>query len=152
MLARSLMGRSREVLVAASAPSTVRDDHTLIRLGEIVNQFATLYVVNTGTNRNFQDDVVACLSGAVGTFAVTPALRVVFRIETKMNQGVVRLARLHDHVPTAPPVAATGAATRDELLPAEGNATVAAVAGLDTDFRFIDEHLKSVPCSGFPVP
>jgi hypothetical protein len=57
-----------------------------------------------------------------------------------VNQRVVRLARFHDDVAATATVAAAGAATRDELLPAEGNAPVAAVAGLDADFRFINEH------------
>ena len=37
-------------------------------------------------------------------------------------------------------VAAVGAAARDELLAAEAQAAVAAVAGSDVDVDFVDEH------------
>ena len=41
-------------------------------------------------------------------------------------------------------VAAVGAAARDELLAAEAEAAVAAVAGGDVDVDFVDEHQASV--------
>jgi hypothetical protein len=66
----------------------------------------------------------------------------VLGIEAEVDERVVRLARLHDHVAAAATVTAAGSATRDELLPAESNAAVAAVAGLDTDFRFINKHSR----------
>src|SRR3954467_11976749 len=117
-------------------------DHALVGLREIVDQLATLNVVHGGAHGNFEDDVVAGLAAAVGALTVTSALRVVFGIKAKMDGRVVRLARLHDDVAAAAAVAAAGAAARDELLPAEGNATVAAVARLYADFRFINEHSK----------
>ena len=72
------------------------------------------------------------------------ALRLVFGIEAEVHQRVVALAGLHDDVAALAAVAARGAAARDELLPAEGHAAVAAVAGFDPDFGFVDEHQKSV--------
>src|SRR5437868_4831026 len=140
MFARSLMGRRREVLVAASAASAVGNDHAFVGLRKIVHQFAALEVVDHGAHWNFEHDVVARLAAAVGAFAVTSALRVVFWIEAEVDEGIVRLARLHDDVAALATIATAGSAARDELLPAEGNATVAAVAGLDADFRFIDKH------------
>jgi hypothetical protein len=63
-----------------------------------------------------------------------------FRVEAKLEQGIGVLATDHDDVAAASAVAAARAAPRDELLPAEGEATVAAVAGLYEDSDFIDEH------------
>ena len=57
-----------------------------------------------------------------------------------MHQGIVALARLHDDVAALAAVAAGRAATRHELLPAESEAAVAAVAGFDANFSFINEH------------
>ena len=58
------------------------------------------------------------------------ALRFVFRIEAEVHQGIVAFAGFHDDVAALAAVAARRAAARDELLPAEGHAAVAAVAGL----------------------
>src|SRR4051812_8078254 len=151
MLARGLVRRSREVLVAASTASPVCHDHALVGLREIVDQLAALNVVDDCAYWSLHDDVRAGLAGAVGAFAVASALRVVFGIEAEVNQRVMRLTRFHDHIAAATTVAARGAAARDELLPAEGNAPVAAVAGLDADFRFVDEHLKLASSCQFPV-
>src|SRR2546421_10807726 len=101
MLARGLMGGSREVLVAASATPTMRHVHALVGLRKIVDQLAALHVVDDCAYWDLQDDVIAGLAGAVGTFAVASALRVVLRIEAEVDQRIVRLARLHDHVATA---------------------------------------------------
>src|SRR5437588_1134544 len=98
MLARSLMGGGREVLVAASAAPAVGNDHALVGLRKIVHQFAALQVVDHGAHWNFEHDVVARLAAAVGAFAVTSALRVVFWIEAEVDESVVRLAGFHDDV------------------------------------------------------
>src|SRR4051812_11953404 len=105
-----------------------------------MDQLATLKVIDDGANGNLQNDVVASLPGAVRAFAVAAALRIVLGIEAEVDQRVVRLARFHDDVAAAPAIAAARSTARNELLPAEGNAAVAAVAGLDADFRFINEH------------
>ena len=94
----------------------------------------------TGTLRT---DVLAIASGLVGTFAVTSALGVVFGIEAEVDERVVALAGFHEDVAALAAVAAGGSAARDKLLAAEGHAAIAAVAGLDSNFRFIDEHRKS---------
>ena len=81
----------------------------------------------TGT---FRIDVFAVASGAVGAFAVASALGFVFGIETKVDERVVALAGFHDDVAAFAAVAAGRSAARNEFLPAKGQATVAAVAGL----------------------
>src|SRR4051812_19833537 len=142
VLARGLVRRGGKVLIAASAAPAMGDDHTLIGLGEIVDQLAALEVIDHGSDGNFEHDVVPGLATAVGTFAVTSALRVVLRVETEVDERVVGLARFHDDVAATATVAAAGTATRDKLLPAEGNAPVAAVPGFYANFRFINEHSK----------
>src|SRR5207244_11674877 len=103
-------------------------------------------------DRNFQHHVIPGLAATVGAFSVASALRVVLGIEAEVDQRVVCLARLHDDVAPAATVAARGAAARDELLHAECNAAIAAVAGLYADFRFIDEHRESVSSSPSQLP
>jgi hypothetical protein len=48
----------------------------------------------------------------------------------------------HEDVAAAAAVAAGGTAAGDELFAAEGHAAVAAVAGFDANFGFIDEHSR----------
>ena len=68
------------------------------------------------------------------------ALRLVLGVVAEMDERVVAFARLHDHVASAAAVAAGGPAAGNELLPPEGHAAVAAVAGLHPDFCLIDKH------------
>jgi hypothetical protein len=83
---------------------------------------------------------MAVEAGAVGAHAVLSALRLVLGIVAEMDERVVALAGLHDDVAAAAAVAARGSAAGHKLLPPEGHAAVAAVAGLYANFCFIDEH------------
>jgi hypothetical protein len=82
---------------------------------------------------------------------VTSALRLVFRIETKMHQRVVALAGFHDDIAALTTIAAGRAAARDELLPSKSKAAVAAVAGFDSDYGLVDEHSSQPSAIGKTV-
>ena len=142
MLARRLMDRGCEARVAASAATAASNDDTLVGMREVVHQFAGDFVVDDGADRNLQDDALALAAGLVGAFAVTAALGLVFGIEAEVHQRVVALAGFHDDVAAVPAVAARGPAARHEFLATEGHAAVAAVAGLDSNFGFVNEHGK----------
>jgi hypothetical protein len=58
-----------------------------------------------------------------------------------MDQGVVALARLHDHIATFASVSAGRPTPWNKFFAAEGEAAVAAVAGLHTNYRLIYEHV-----------
>jgi hypothetical protein len=79
-------------------------------------------------------------AGAVGAHAVLAALRLVLRVIAEMDQRVVALRDFHDDVAATAAVAARRAAAGHKLLAPEGHAAIAAVAGLDANFCFIDEH------------
>jgi hypothetical protein len=74
---------------------------------------------------------------------VLAALAFVFGIEAELEQGIGMLAAHHHDVAAASAIASTGSAARDELLPAEGKATITAVAGLYENSYFIDKHLMT---------
>ena len=112
----------------------------LVGLLEIVDQLAGFGVVERGADGHLQRDGAAVLAGAVRSHAVLAALRFVLGVEAEMNQRVVALAGFHQDVAAASAVAARRAAARHELLAAEGHAAVAAVAGFDANFDFVDEH------------
>ncbi len=87
-----------------------------------------------------QHDVAAGTAVAVRALAVLPALGVVRPLVPQVVEGVERRVGDRPDGAAVPPVAAGGPAPRDELLPAEGDAAVAAVAPLDVDFSGVDEH------------
>ena len=68
------------------------------------------------------------------------ALGFVLGVEAEVDEGVVAEGGGHEDVAAVAAVAARGAAAGDELFAAEGHAAVAAVAGLDPDSCFINEH------------
>src|SRR5215471_4244417 len=80
---------------------------------------------------------------SLAAHAVLAAFGLVLGIEAELQEGVGVLAAHHDHVASAAAIAAAGTAARDELLPAEGKATVPAVAGLYENSYFINEHRKA---------
>jgi hypothetical protein len=57
----------------------------------------------------------------------------------EIDQGVEVLVGLQPDVAAVAAVAAVGTAQRNELLAAEGDAAIAAVAGGHGDFSFVDE-------------
>ena len=140
VLARRAVHRRGKSRVAAPAASTLRDDDAFVRSREIMHFLAGVVVVQNRSDGNFQQNVFAFAPGLVGTFAVASTLSLVLWIEAEMHQRVMALAGFHNDVATVTAVAAGGPATRDKFLPPKGNATVAAVAGFDANFRFIDEH------------
>jgi hypothetical protein len=108
-----------------------------------MDEFAGFLVVKGSADGDLEDDGVAVEAGAVGAHAVLAALALVFGVVAEVDEGVVALRAFHDNVAAAAAVAARGTAAGDELLAAEGHAAVAAVAGFDANFCFIDEHGKS---------
>ena len=105
-----------------------------------MHELARVGVINNGADGHFENDVYAFASSFIRSFAMSPALCLVFRIETEMHQRVVALAGFHDDVAAFAAITARGAPARNELLPAKGQAAVAAVASFDSDYGLVDEH------------
>jgi hypothetical protein len=57
-----------------------------------------------------------------------------------MDERIVALTRLHDDVATSAAIAAGRSAARHKLLSPERHAAIAAVARLDSNCGFINEH------------
>jgi hypothetical protein len=148
MFARRLMGRSLEPGIASSAATAAGDYDPVIGRREVMHDLAGIGVVNYRPDWNLQENVYTFAPGFVRPFAVTSTLGFVFRVEAKMDQGVMALARFHDDVATLAAVATGWAPAGNKLLPAEGEAAVATVAGLYADCGFIDEHGKKRQSSG----
>src|SRR6266404_5047578 len=128
MLARGLMGGGLEAGVASSAAAAAGDHDPVIGTREVMHDVAGVGRVNNRPDWNLQENVYTFATGLVRSFAVTAALGFVFRIETKMDQGVVALAGFHDDVATLAAISAGWPSARDKFLPAEGEAAIATVA------------------------
>ena len=85
VFARGLMGAGGEVLVAASATTAFGDDDGLVGVGEVVDEFAGLVVVEEGADGDFKGGVFAGGTGAVGAEAVAAALGFVLGIEAEVD-------------------------------------------------------------------
>jgi hypothetical protein len=144
VLPRSLMHRGGKARIPAPPTASARNDEALIGLRKLKSLLTSLIVVHDRTDRNLKNDVPALAPCSVRTFAMPATFCSVLRIETKMHEGVVALARFHHDVAALAAITAGRPATRHKLLPAEGHAAVAAVAGFDSNFGFINEHGKAV--------
>jgi len=71
---------------------------------------------------------------------VLAALRFVLGVIAEVDQSIVALRGNHDNVAAAAAIASGRTAAGHELLAPKGHAAVAAVAGLDANFCFINEH------------
>src|SRR5204863_24353 len=93
-----------------------------------------------GSDRSLQLDRLSIVTGPIAALAMPAALGLVLGVEAEVQQRVLMRASDQVYIAAAPPVAAAGPAARDILLPAKGQASVAAVAGLYIDFYFVNEQ------------
>src|SRR5574343_1928050 len=101
--------------VAEAALAALGDQHFLVMLGKVGDDFAGVEVGNDGADRHAQDDVVAAGTVLVGTAAVLTALADELAGVAVIDQRVD--VAIGDGVDAAAPaaVAAVGAAHRDVL-------------------------------------
>jgi hypothetical protein len=71
---------------------------------------------------------------------VLAPLRLIFGVKSEMDQGIVALARFHDHIAAMAAVAARRTPAWNVGLAAKGNASIPAVTSLNPNCCLIDEH------------
>ena len=96
-------------------------------------------------DRNPNLEVVAGATRTKRAFTLPAALGGKLWCETEMNESVA--VGIGDEIDGAALAAVTaiGAAARHELLAPEAECPAAAVAGLDVDVDFVDEHVVRAP-------
>ena len=102
--------------------------------------FPGFVVKDGGSDRNLDRDAFAVVPGLIAAFSMPTALRSVFGVKPEMQERVAMNGRHHGDIAAAPAIAAARAAARDVLLPAEGQAAVAAIAGLYRNSRLVYKH------------
>src|SRR5258708_2754078 len=131
VFARRLVPRLGEMLIAASAASTVRDENALTGCGEIGQRFAGFAVIDHGSDGDLQNHVVAGVASAIGAFAVTATVGFEFPIVAVTEKRVVVGIGFEINAAATATVAAAGSAAGNVFFAAKRDAAVAAVAGFD---------------------
>jgi len=128
------------VRVSVASTSAGRDQDAFPGLGEVVKELAGFKIVNNSSQRNGDFEVLAVLSMSIATLAVLAAARAKDVVITKLQKRVVLIARYHVDAAAVSSVTAARTASRDELFPPKGDASVPTVAGMHGYFCFVDEH------------
>ena len=132
--------------VAESAFAAFREQRALAVRGKVRDLRAVLGFLHQGADRNAQQHVVGAAAVLVRAAALLAVLGAVDAREAIVDQRVDVAVGNRPDAAAAPAVAARGPATRHEFLAPERGAAVPALAGVDFDFRFVDEFHRC----GFP--
>ena len=138
-VARRAIGRGLEVRVAEAAIAATRQHHAVADIDEIGDQGRVVLLKHLGAGRHLEHDGAAVGAGAVLAHAVMAALGLEVLLVAIVEQGIEPRHRLDHDIAAAPAVAAVGTAELDELLAAERDAAVPAVAGANVDLGLIEE-------------
>ncbi len=79
------MGAGGKMLVAPTATAPFSYDDGLVGVGEVMDEFAGLVVVEQGADRDLKGGVLAGLAGAVGAEAMAAALGLVLGVEAEVD-------------------------------------------------------------------
>ena len=126
--------------VAVAAAPALSDETAFVRLSEIVEQFAGFIVIDNCSDGDLDFKILSIPAVSIAPFSVTTPFSAERVIVPKLQKGVFVDVRYEIDVAAATAISAAGPAARNKFLPAEGNATMAAVACFNCDFGFVDEH------------
>src|SRR5690606_17411043 len=137
-LARRAVDRALEVHVAQAALAAAGHQQAVAVAGQVADDLVGLDIGDHGADRHDDDQLVAALAVHLPAHAVLAALRLEAALVTEVDQGVEVLVGLQPDTAAAAAVTTVRAAQRDELLAAETDAAIAAIAGDYLDFSFVD--------------
>ena len=120
--------------------AATRNDEPLARAAEVVQQFIRFCIVDQGSGRDSQDKVLAGPSRAFAALALSAVLGLLLRLEAEVGQGVHAAGGFQHDTAAVATVAPGRTSFRNELLAAERDAAVSALAGADFDLCFVDKH------------
>ena len=129
----------------ALAPSAAgRNNYALTSGLQIADQLTRCCVTDDGSDRDFDDAVVAAVPVTVAAHAMLPAAGFVELLVTQIEQCRELRIGNGDDVTAVSAVAAARAAARNEFLAAKTDAAAPAVPGDDANFDFVNEfHAKN---------
>src|SRR5262249_6599450 len=137
---RRLVSGSGEAGISASSAPALCGEKAFARSCEIVELIAGIRVIDHRANRSLDINRPALMAGTAASLPMSATLTFVLWIETEMKECVLVWACDQINVASAPAIAAARPSARDELLSPEGETAIAAVATLDVNPDFVDEH------------
>src|ERR1700674_326707 len=143
MLARSLVPRFGEMLIASATTAAVRDKNPLARRSQVRDGLIRFRIIDHRAYRNEQHHVFARLAAAIGTFAVTPTVGFELTVVAITQQRVVINVGFQINTRAMAAIPAGRTATRNIFFATKRHAAVAAMASLYEYFCFISEHEMS---------
>ena len=125
--------------VAEPALAALGDARAHAVMVEVGDRFARLEVADDGADRHAQFQVLTAAAVAVRTHAVLAALGAENARVAIVDEGVEVAVGDGPDAAAAPAVAARGPALRHVFLAPKGGRAIAAVAGNDLDFGFVEK-------------
>jgi hypothetical protein len=123
----------------AAAPFGNKDAR--VRFGQIVKQVAALRIVNHGSTRNRHIEIRTITAVPVAALSMAPPPGTEDVLVAELQKSVFVRVRDEIHVPALAAIASARPPARNELFTPERNTPMPPVAGMDRDFRFVDEHV-----------
>ena len=148
-IARGLVGGAFEMPVAAPAFAAAGDHDGFSRHVEIGQKDFMLFIENQRTGRDGDDEILAAEAGHFLTHAGFAAFGAPMVPAGEIEKGVFIGIGDEDDAAAVAAVASFGSALGNIFFAAEGDATVPAVAGVDFDDGFVNEHSSRSPLAAY---
>jgi len=140
---RSLATRSGEVHVPLPAVSTTGHHIAVPVARKIMEDLATIPVSHLSPYRDEQGQVGTAFSRLLLAAAVGASGRSEVSLEVKIEEGLLGVRGLEDHITALAAVTAVGTAPRHELFTPETHAPITTVAAPDVNIDLVDKaHTK----------
>src|SRR5690606_17453112 len=120
-----------------SAVTPTRDLEFLAVEGQVADHFVGVDIDHHRADGNADANILAVAAGHLPAHAVLSALRAEATLMAEVDEGGEAFVSHQPDAAAVATIAAIGSAEGNEFLAAETDATVAAVAGRDVDFRFV---------------
>ena len=148
-MARRPVGRGLEAGVAKAAVAAAQERDALAGLGQIGQKGFVVIGEDLRARRHAQHGIATARTRLVGAAAVLALVGPEMLLIAEIDQRVEAGNAFDDDIAATAAVAAPGPAVLDEFFAPEGDAAVAAVAGLHVDLGLIEEFhgVKVLECS-----
>jgi len=135
----SLSTRGGEVHIPLAARTSASHHIAVSGVREICKNPAAGGVSHLSPYRDEENQVFAVLSRLLLTAAVGTSGRPKMSLEVKIEEGLLGIGRLEDHVTTLAAITAVGPAPRHEFLTSEAHTSITAIAAPNVNFDLIDK-------------
>jgi hypothetical protein len=132
------------VHVPLPAVSTTGKDIAVPVAGEIMEDLSGIPVSHFGPHRDEKDQVRTAFSCLLLTAAMGTPGRSEVSLEVKIEEGLLGMRGLEDHITALAAVTAVGTAPRHELFTSEAHAPITTIAAPNVNIDLVDKaHTKS---------